>query len=156
MASVCAIVDGESKVVFAQLGSYIANESTGQRMPVSQRQGVRKRVAFQESGGTNDVQTTSPHVRISTLFFSVRTLHVITRVAQDILRASKVSLSSVMSLLNIPSTPFTPYFLFTCLFTDATDYLTDAADWNQMKPLCKFARGWTAWPSGRSDPKHRL
>ena len=46
---------------------------------------------------------------MSTLF-SVRTSHVITRVAQDILRASKVILSSVMSLLNILSLPFLPIF----------------------------------------------
>ena len=25
----------------------------------------------------------------------------------------------------------------------------------RCKPLCSFARGWTAWPSGRSDPTHR-
>ena len=83
---------------------------------------------------------TPPHARISTLF-SVRTLHVITRVAQDILRASKVMLSSVMSLLNIPSTPF-PHFLFTYCLTDATD-------WNQIKTLCSFRSGMDClaiWP----------
>ena len=26
-------------------------------------------------------------------------------------------------------------------------------DWNQMKPLCSSALGWTVWPSGRSDSK---
>ena len=57
------------------------------------------------------VQTTLHRTRAQA-YFSVRALNVITRVAEDILRASKVSLSSVMSLLNIPSTPFTPYFLF--------------------------------------------
>ena len=44
--------------------------------------------------------------------------------------------------------PVSTYFLF-------THYLTDASDWNQIKPLCSFARGWTAWPSGRSDAKHK-
>ena len=84
---------------------------------------------------------TSPHARVSTLF-SVRTSHVITRVAQDILRSSKVIMSSAMSLLDIPSIPFPPNLIFTSCLTDATD-------WNQT-------RGWAAWPSGGSDPKHRL
>ena len=52
---------------------------------------------------------THTHARISTLF-SVRALHVITRVPQDILRASTVILSSVMSLLNILSISFPPIF----------------------------------------------
>ena len=41
------------------------------------------------------------------------------------------------------------YFLF-------TNYVTDATDWNQIKPLCSFVRGWTASPSGRSDPKPQV
>ena len=120
-------MDGESKAVFTQLGSYIANESTGQRMPVSRRQGVfvfkqnavigskvkeNASLCKSQAGRTMYRQHFTARAHKHT-FFSVRTLHVITRVAQDMLRASKVSLSSVMSLLNISSTPFTPYFLFT-------------------------------------------
>ena len=33
---------------------------------------------------------------------------------------------------------------------------TDATDWNQTEPVCDSALGWTVWPSGRSDSKHRL
>ena len=74
---------------------------------------------------------TSPHARTSTLF-SVRAWHVITRVAQDILRAWRVILSSVMSLLNIPIK-----LLFLSIFC-ITYHLIDATDWNQIKPLCSF------------------
>ena len=52
---------------------------------------------------------TPPHARINTLFF-VRALHMCDHVAQDVWRASKVILSSVMTVLNIPSTPFPPIF----------------------------------------------
>ena len=52
--------------------------------------------------------------------------------------------------------PVSSHFLFTHYLIDATDYHTDATDWNQTKPLCSFARRWTAWPSGRSDPKRRI
>ena len=48
------------------------------------------------------------------------------------------------------------YFLFTCILTDDTCCLSLAIDWNQTEPMCYFAREWTAWPSGRSDPKHNL
>ena len=35
-------------------------------------------------------------------------------------------------------------------------YHTDATNWNQTKPVCDSVLGWTVWPSGRSDSKHRL
>ena len=56
-------------------------------------------------------------------------------------------------LLNISSTLFSSYLLFTCCLAAAIDYLTDATDWNQSEPLRSFARGWTAWPSGRPRPQ---
>ena len=52
-----------------------------------------------------------------------------------------------MSLLNVPSTPVS-----SCLLTVYFD--TDATDWNQTKPVCASALGWTVWLSGRSDSKH--
>ena len=70
--------------------------------------------------------------------------------------ASKVIPSLVMSLLNVPLDPVSSYFLFTCYITDDTCCLSYAVDWNQTKPVCSFARGWTAWPSGRSDPKTQV
>ena len=33
---------------------------------------------------------------------------------------------------------------------------TGASDWNQVKFLCNSDLVWTVWPSGRSDPEHRL
>ena len=50
--------------------------------------------------------------------------------------------------------PVSSYFLFTCYLTDDTCFLSRAIDWNWTKLVCNSARGWTAWPSGRSDPKH--
>ena len=52
--------------------------------------------------------------------------------------------------------PVSSYSLITYCHTDATYCLTNATDWNQIKPLCNSALGWTVWPPGRSDPKHRL
>ena len=52
--------------------------------------------------------------------------------------------------------PVSSYFLITFCLTDTTFCLSYAADGNQIKPLCNSARGWTVWPSGRSDPKPRL
>ena len=52
--------------------------------------------------------------------------------------------------------PVSSYFLSTCYFTDDTCCLSCAIDWNQTKPVCNSARGWTARSSGRSDPKRRL
>ena len=46
------------------------------------------------------------------------------------------------------------FFITNCL-TGATNCVTDATDWNQTKPVHDSALGWTVWPSGRSDPKHR-
>ena len=46
------------------------------------------------------------------------------------------------------------FFIFH--FTDNTSDLSCAIFWNQTRPLCYFARGWTLWPIGWSDPKHRL
>ena len=62
--------------------------------------------------------------------------------------STKVISSSVMSLLNVPST------VSSCFLT--VYYHTDATDWNQTKPVCDSALKWTVWPSGRSDSKHRL
>ena len=52
--------------------------------------------------------------------------------------------------------PDSSHFLITYCLTDATCCLTDATDWNQIKPLCNSDLVWTVWPTGRSDSKHRL
>ena len=62
----------------------------------------------------------------------------------------KVTSSSAMSLLNVPST----LSVSSCLLTFYNH--TDATDWNQITPLCYSALEWTVWPSGRSDPKHSM
>ena len=62
----------------------------------------------------------------------------------------------VMSLLNVSSTQFPQIFSsLTASLTPRTAF-TDATDWNQSKHQCNSAQEWTVWPSGRSDPKHRL
>ena len=45
--------------------------------------------------------------------------------------------------------PISSYFLINYCLTDATD-------WNQIILLCISVVGWTVWPTGRSDPRHRL
>ena len=45
--------------------------------------------------------------------------------------------------------PFSSYFLSTCHLTDGTDYLTDATDWNQIKPPVQLRSGvdrLAIWP----------
>ena len=54
-------------------------------------------------------------------------------------------------MLNVLSTPFPPIFSPPTCFTDTTYCLTDATDWNQIKPLCNSARGWIVWSSVRSQ-----
>ena len=39
--------------------------------------------------------------------------------------------------------PVSSYFLFTCYLTDDTCCFFYAIFWNQTKPVCYFARGWT-------------
>ena len=70
LASVSALVDGGSAVVLGQQESYIGNECTGQRIPMSRRrrvfrdtaersdwiEGERKGVGFQEAGVTSNVR----------------------------------------------------------------------------------------------------
>ena len=97
---------------------------------------------------------TSPYTRISALF-SVRTLHAITRLARyfSCLKSHFV-IGYVFAEHSFNQ--FSSCVLFTYYLTDATDDLADATDWNQRKPLCSFARGCSAWLSGRSDPKHTV
>ena len=90
---------------------------------------------------------TSPYAHTRT-FFSLRTPHVIARLAQGltILCVSRKVISSLfMSLLNVPSTPFHP------IFSSPTTTPTPLT-----KPVRDSALGWTVWPPGRSDSKHRL
>ena len=55
-----------------------------------------------------------------------------------------------MSLLGVPNfTPLSPVFNFVY-------YDTDITDWNQIKRVRDSALGWTVWPSGRCDSKHKL
>ena len=104
--------------------------------------------AMSEKHGTTKEGNTSNR---ETCRSSCRTPDLVTPMAQGLticICASKVISSLVMSLLIVLLTPFSSYFLNTCCLTDATD-------WNQINPLCNSTR-WTVWPSGRSDPKHRL
>ena len=45
--------------------------------------------------------------------------------------------------------PVSSFLLITCC-------LTDANDWNQIKPVCDSALGWTVWPSGRCDSETQV
>ena len=82
-------------------------------------------------------------VRTHAHFFSLRTrhmwLHVWLKGLTILCVARKVISSLVMSLLNVPSTPFPPHLLIAY-------YHTDATDWNQTKPVRDSALGWTVWP----------
>ena len=91
------------------------------------------------------VQTnTSPYAHTRTLLAAhARTPDVITRLAQGQVVFVECSFHAISSC-----------FLITYRLPDATRCLTDATDWNQIKPLCSSALGWTVWPSSRSDPKH--
>ena len=104
-----------------------------------------------EVGGHSELRTectnnTSPYAHVRTL----RTPDVITRLAQG--------LDDLFVCLKSHS--IIGHVLVGCSFDPVSSFLiycfTDATDWNQIKLLCYSAPWWTVWPSGRSDPKHRL
>ena len=106
------------------------------------------------------VQTTPYRTHTRALFLPAhaRTPGVITRLAQgldDLLVCRKSHLIIGHVIVECSFDPVSSYFLISCCLTDATYCLTDATDWNQIKPLCNSALGWTVWPSGRFDPKHK-
>ena len=82
--------------------------------------------------------------------FSLRTPHVITRLARGPDDSLCVWKSHYIFGHIFVECSFDPDS--SCLLT--VHYLTDATDWNQTKPVCDSALGWTVWPSGRSDSKH--
>ena len=99
------------------------------------------------------------HTRALSRCARLRTPDVITRLAQGLticLCALKSHFITGRVFVECSFDPVSSYFLVTYCLTDATYCLTNATDWNQIKPLCNSALGWTVWPSGRSDPKHRL
>ena len=96
-------------------------------------------------------ENTSPHAHTCTFSRCARS-----HARCDHTFASSLTMCLCMSLSNVPSTQFPFYFLVTCYLTDDTCCLTCATDWNHTKPLYYSAQGWAVWPSGRSDPKHRL
>ena len=98
---------------------------------------------------TGSVRTTL-HRTHTRAFFSLRTPHVITRLAQrpdDSFVRPEKSLHLGLRLLNVPSSPIPSCHLTVYCRTDATDR-------NQTKPVCDYALAWNVWPSGRSDSKH--
>ena len=104
---------------------------------------------------TGGVQTTPHGTDTHAHFFlaaHARTPDVITRVGQG-LDDLFVRLKSHVIIGHV---------FVECSFDTVSSYfliaycLTDATDWNQIEPLCNSALGWKIWPSGRSDPKHRL
>ena len=65
--------------------------------------------------------------------------------------ASRTIPSLVMSLLNVPSTPFP--LIFSSLATSLTPTVSPALSAGiRPKTLRHFARGWTAWPSRLACP----
>ena len=50
----------------------------------------------------------------------------------------------------------TPGCSWVLCFPSCLVFVYDTADLNQTKPVRDSALGWTVWPSGRSDSKHRL
>ena len=75
-------------------------------------------------------------------FFSLRTSHWTARVAQGMMSLCESSQKHSLMFFSI-------FHL-----TDNTSDLSSAINWNQTKPVCCYARGWTLWPIGWSDPKH--
>ena len=99
------------------------------------------------------------HTRTFSRCARVRTPDVSTRLAQgldDMFVCLKSHFIIGHVFVQCSFDPVPAYFLLIYCLIDATYCLTDATDRNQIKPLCNPALGWTVWPSGRSDPKHRL
>ena len=99
---------------------------------------------------TGGVQTTPRNTNTRALFLAAhaRTPNMITRLAQgldDLFVCLKSHFIIGHVFVECSFDPVSSYFLITYCLTDATD-------WNQSKPLCYSAPGWTVWPSGRSDP----
>ena len=93
---------------------------------------------------------TSPYAH--THFFSLCTPHVIARLAQGPDDSLCLQKSSHLWWCLSVECSFDP--VSSCLLTVYCH--TDATDWNQTKPESNSTLGWTIWPSGRSDSKHRL
>ena len=110
---------------------------------------------------TECVQRTPQHTNTRALFLAARarTTDVITRLAQgldDLFVCLKSHFILGHVCVECSFDPVSSYFLITYCFTDTAYCLSYATDWNQVNPLCNSALVWTLWPSGRSDPEHRL
>ena len=106
------------------------------------------------TNATGSVQRT-PHRTHACAHFSHCALHTCGSSIANCCESSQNIPSSVMSLLNNPSTPFLLLF-FTCDFTDDTCCLTCAINCGQTAALCYFAGEGTLWPSGQLLSEHRL